>query len=413
MVCIKVPATLCARCKGRKRLCGAPTCPFIQRFYANIKALVRVKGLNVDGATPPTLIVGERGYPHVPVFLGVPPGVYGEGAKVFDDPKGWWGRLSLDEIVELRSSMVSGFIRIDVDKGPDALRDNEVLFAALSMKPVDSEIVLAKHPIPKLSFSDKAKPIPPSAPMKSVRISSNASMHPKVERVIDDDLPAQKAIVELYRYGVDIYTVQRALSLGALGRRKRRKLVPTRWAITAVDRTISRYLLSTLWGKDATFNHSLAFYAEYLGNRFWIFIDSGKYEIHWVEVWHPSTIYTQHASSIITVYNKERISGSIEYLDGGFEAAKLPVLEFLSREGKQGKVIIIREILPDYYAPVGNWHIRESIKRALSMGPVAKGLSLREFIDFVRSRSPIAASIAEEYVTRLIKTKLLDFFMMK
>nr|WP_256205084.1 hypothetical protein [Aeropyrum camini] len=52
--------------------------------------------------------------------------------------------------------------------------------------------------------------------------------------------------------------------------------------------------------------------------------------------------------------------------DGGFSAAKLPVLEHLYSRGRRADVIIVREVLPQYYAPVGNWHIRETVKHALS-----------------------------------------------
>ena len=411
MVCVRVPATLCARCKGRKRLCGVPTCPFIQRFYAQVNALAKVRDLRVDGSTPPSALVGEKGYPNVPVFLLVPPGVYGDEARIYDAPTQWWGQLDLDSIVRLRSSMVAGFSRLNVEKGVELLRSTEILYAALSTKPVDSEVTLAKMPSPRLAFSDRAKPIPPSAPAKKILISSNPRIDRDLDRFLEDDVPAQKAIVELYRRGVDLYLIQRALSLGGLGRARHRKLVPTRWAITAVDRTISRYLLSTIWGESSTVNQSMVFFSEYLGNRFWILLEPGKYEVRWVEVWHPSTIYTQRASDVVVVYNRERISGTLDYLDGGFEAAKLPVLEFLARERKQCKVLILREILPQYYAPVGNWHIRESVRNALARGPVAKGVTTREFIDIVRSVSETAAQVAEEYISRLSKVKLLDFFV--
>jgi len=341
----------------------------------------------------------------------VPPGIYGDEARAYEDPIGWWGKLGLDDIVELRCSMVSGLLKLHVEKGLSFLESSEILYAALSAKPVDSEVVLRRPPIPKLSFSDRAKPIPPTAPAKRVEISSNPLIDRRLEKMMHDDLPAQRAIVELYRSGVDVYYIQRALSLGALGRERRRKLVPTRWAITAVDRTISRHLLSAIWGVDATVQNTMVFYSEYLGNRFWIYLEPGKYEVHWVEVWHPSTVYTQGASNIIAVYNRERISGSIDYLDGGFEAAKLPVLEYLSRERRQCRVFIVREILPMYYAPVGNWHIRESVRRALQNGPIARGVSKKEFLEIIREISPTAASIAEEYITRLSRAKILDFFV--
>ncbi|MEM0193757.1 MAG: hypothetical protein QXF27_04190, partial [Metallosphaera sp.] len=48
-------------------------------------------------------------------------------------------------------------------------------------------------------------------------------------------------------------------------------------------------------------------------------------------------------------------------------------------------VIIIREITKDYFAPLGNWHIRETVKRSFQ-NKIAVLNSLVEAIDLVQSR---------------------------
>ncbi|HDI02120.1 MAG TPA: hypothetical protein ENF93_00590, partial [Ignisphaera sp.] len=105
---LRIPASLCAKCKGYKKLCNLPECPLLQRFRTQVMAFTKIKGLSVVGSTPPTTIVGERGYPKVSLIIAVPPEVHGDEAKRYDDPKGWWGRISLSEVLSLRSSMVSG-----------------------------------------------------------------------------------------------------------------------------------------------------------------------------------------------------------------------------------------------------------------------------------------------------------------
>jgi hypothetical protein len=60
----------------------------------------------------------------------------------------------------------------------------------------------------------------------------------------DGDLPADDAVHQLYRNGVLITRIQRAFSLGMFGESKRRKLVPTRWSITAVDSNLSLKLMA-------------------------------------------------------------------------------------------------------------------------------------------------------------------------
>jgi len=56
-------------------------------------------------------------------------------------------------------------------------------------------------------------------------------------------LRAADAIMELYRRGVETSSVQRVLSVGMLGLKKNRKLVPTRWSISATDDVISGRLV--------------------------------------------------------------------------------------------------------------------------------------------------------------------------
>jgi len=412
MLAQRVTAVLCARCKGRKLLCSLPTCPLLQRFYAQIQVLRSIDGKLVDGSTPPTVIVGERGYPRVPLLIAVPPDIWGEEARTYDDPIGWWGQKSLDDILKLRSSMVTGFISVHVSSDMPQLRRKELDIAAVSLRPVDTEVHLSKTPIPRVVFSDKLKPLSLLAPARDIRLGSNPKVDRALERVSNDDLDAATAILELYRRGVDIYTIQRALSIGLLGHRLRRRLVPTRWAITAVDRALSRYFLSRLYGVDSV-NSGRLYFVEYLGNRFWIYISPGKYEIIWIEIWHPSTFYTAECKRPVIVYNVERMSGTPDYMDGGFEAAKFSVLEFLYNVlRRQARVYIVREILPDYYAPVGNWHIRESVRHALHYGEIAKDVNINEVIEIMGTTSQYASKALSEYITSK-RSLPLDIFLFK
>jgi Uncharacterized conserved protein len=66
---------------------------------------------------------------------------------------------------------------------------------------------------------------------------------PIIEKTLeDDDWQAEGAMTYLYRRGLDVYDINTVLSAGALGQGDQRRLVPTRWSITAVDDTIGSYL---------------------------------------------------------------------------------------------------------------------------------------------------------------------------
>ncbi len=95
--------------------------------------------------------------------------------------------------------------------------------------------------------------------------------------MIFDDLSADRAVLELSGgAGVDVYTIIRAFSMGLLGgERRRRRLVPTRWAITAVDTIIGNDLLRRVRSMPWVTAHEL-YFTEYLWNRFAVLISPAR-----------------------------------------------------------------------------------------------------------------------------------------
>ena len=369
----RIPPELCAKCKGYKRLCGLPTCPILQRFRTQAMAATRIEGRRVDGATPPGVLVGESGYPRVNLYLLIPPGIHGEEARDYENPQGWADRrYTLARIIRLRSSSLGGKTRVDASN-PLRLYETELGLTALSERPVETEAILRKPPVPRLRFDGLTKPLGPTAPIEKVTVEGSPRLHPRLEKLIWDDVRAEDAAWELYRSGVDVYTIQRAFSLGMLGRLQRRRIVPTRWTITAVDEILSRRLRAETRGREAVDQAEL-YYGEYLGNKFIIVLLPGPGSIEWIEVWHPRTVWTRRSNKPVIYYLYEDPLGRKTMEDGGYSAAKLPVLEHLHARGRTADVVIIREILPTYYAPIGNWHIRETVRRALAQGPLAKAV---------------------------------------
>lgn len=384
----RIPPELCTRCKGYKMLCGLPRCPILDRFRSQIQAVSLVKGTSVEGDTPPSLLVGEHGYPRVRIHYMIPPGARGEEAAYHEAPSTWSTRREpLSRIIDLRSRMVSATLRASV-YDPWSLYEREISVAAVSSRPIDSEAQLARPPTPRLLFDGVSKPIGPSAPVARLRIASNPSLPKPVESAIWDDEAASKAVVELYRRGVDVYMIQRMLSMGLLGMLRRRKLVPTRWAITAVDDILSRHLRERIRGYPEAGDVEV-YYSEYLGNRFLIIVKPGPGSFEWIEAWHPSGVWTRGAGGLIYWRLIEDPRGKSSASDGGFSAARLPVLEHLDSRRVRGDVVIIREILPSYYAPVGNWHIRETVRRAMEGGPIAVNPTPAELRELISRRTSI------------------------
>ncbi|MEB3780450.1 MAG: Nre family DNA repair protein [Desulfurococcales archaeon] len=394
----RIPPELCARCKGYKKLCGLPTCPILDRFRSQIHAANKIRDSVIEGESPPSILVGERGYPRVRVYYLIPPGYRGEEARYHEAPVEWTLRREpLQGIIRLRSELVSAYKRVEVND-PWKLYEDEISISAISERPVDSEAHLARPPSPRLSFNGLTKPLGPSAPVMKLRISSNPAIPRVIERAIWDDAKTTTSLIDLYTRGIDVYTLQKMLSAGLLGRIRRRRVVPTRWAITAVDDTISKYLRERIRDfKEAS--DVKVYYSEYLGNRFLIILMPGHGSVEWIEAWHPFTVWTRGARRVLYWRIYEDPLGRANGMDGGFSAARISVLEHLARSRVKGDVVIIREILPSYYAPVGNWHIRESVKRALSLPPIAVNPTLQELQSIIESKTSLRMNQLSNYVT--------------
>ncbi len=412
----RISPQLCARCKGYKRLCGLPYCPILARFRAQVQAVSRIPSpSDVPGSTPPSIVVGESNYPRIPVIYQIPPGISGPEAKTYDDPLGWHqARLSLGKIIELRSQLLGAITRTEATN-PWRLYEKEVSLAAISLKPVNSEAVLEKPPIPSLRFDGLLAPQGPSAPARELRITENPSLHPRLEKLVWDDVTATDAVLELYRSGLDIYLITRAFSLGLLGKLRNRRLVPTRWAITAVDQIISTRLLRRV-RTYRLINDIEVYHASYLGNYFTVILLPGSFEAELFEIWHPLTPWTKHSTEPVVYRMREYQSLKMSSLDGGYIAIRLALAEHLYRRKRQAKAIIIREITKEYFAPVGNWHIRETSRKALSQKPF-KTQSLEEAVryatGFLKSRTAQNVLQSSLILRSHEKTKRLDYFFEK
>ncbi|MFB6134129.1 MAG: hypothetical protein ABEJ55_03995, partial [Halanaeroarchaeum sp.] len=224
-----------------------------------------------------------------------------------------------------------------------------------------------------------------------------------VEKTLeDDDWRAEGAMTYLYRRGFDVYEVNRILSVGALGRGENRRLVPTRWSITAVDDTIGQYLRGST-ATNPTIDAVRVYENEYLGNRYWVVLAPGQWEFELVEmkspgsIWNPDPAGEVYLASAAEGY--EGRTGYVEETAGAYYAARLGVLEHLDRIGRQAKALVLREVSDEYWAPVGVWQVRESVRNAFDGAPMDQPGDRRDlageagtaetFHDAVRTLAPL------------------------
>lgn len=401
----KPSAEMCLACRGAKLLCGKSKCPIITKaegFARHAPELYSFE--SVQGSSPPGVFVGRFGYPKVLIGPMVP-GFYGD-TEFLDTPEMWKGK-SIEEIVDYRYSLIRGCVKADIHHAVDGTRLIQSLQEiAMSTRPADSELLLSKKPVNRISFSESSQPFGPSAPMREFKPSGNISVDHRIEKAYyDKDLKASDAIFSLYREGVLFSKLEKSFSVGIFGERKRRKLVPTRWSITAVDSNLSLRLIDEI--KDyETIDSYRVFTCTNLDNVYVGILTPEKWKYEWIEAWHSGTAWNRFGSRPEMIGDYEGYYGRKTYAKPGgcYYSTRFAVSEHLSRERRQAGAIILREIHPGYILPVGVWNVRESI-RTLLMGRYRSFDVFGKALDFACSNFMIKKSFWVEN-SELIRQEL-------
>ncbi|RDD53735.1 MAG: hypothetical protein BA066_02885 [Candidatus Korarchaeota archaeon NZ13-K] len=359
---LRVSAQTCVKCKGGRLLCGLAKCPIIERLKLSVSI---PQERIIEGFTPPSSLVSERGYPRI--LVG--PMVSQREIEVPEDPR-YWISKDLSYLIARFSSQIYAHFKSHVRKVDDP-RIEEMRFSLMSQLPVGMSLELARPPKPRVSFDGVLTPIGPSAPVERLRLTENPKIPGSLERAFyDTDAKVSVIVWESYRRGIDVYPLSKMLSLGGLGERARRKLVPNRWSITAIDSIVGDHLREEVLGFSIYSGDVLLFRSSYEGNDYFILIAPGPYMLEIVEIWMPRGIWTIGSERPVFLVNREFGSSGLEHMDGGHYAMRLAILERLFAMRRQAAVISLRRIGPEYYAPVGVWQVREGVRKALSSEPL-------------------------------------------
>lgn len=314
---------------------------------------------SLSGSSPPSVFVGSYNYPKVGVGPMVPP-IHGD-TSLLDIPEKWLGK-SLEEIVNFRLSLVRGIQKVSVLNSETRFIEN-LQEVAMSSRPADSDLEFHKKTNPITTIDGESAPFGPIGEIKKVKFSG-LSVQKSIEKAYyDRDLRAEDAVLKLYNSGIDLSQIQKCFSIGMFG--KKRKLVPTRWSITATDDIISKSLVSEILDYQLidccrvfSFNH--------LGNMFSVILFPHRWLFEMEEAWYDE----QGQIGFGADFEDARGIDHPPTIAGAYFAAKLAVAEYLSRNKIQAGVLVLREIRPEYAIPVGVWQIREGIREAMKQKPI-------------------------------------------
>ena len=399
-----IPVSLCIRCKGAKLLCGKTACPIVSKVY--ITQGIKVDANSVSGDSPPSIFVGHHGYPKVRIGPALPT-MRGD-TEIYERPD-LWGKMTIDDIAKMRFSLYRGYKVLPVSSPADP---NNYLLELhdliLSAKPVFSEIEYSSTER-KIDFSAESQPFGPGGYAKRFYHESSPS-HPSVEKIYyDTDLKTVDALELLYPE-TSIYTIEKLFSAGMIGKTRHRKIVPTRWSITAVDKILSDQIIQLVRNFSEVEGH-LYFHFRRIGNEYYILISPGDYSFEMIENWNNGSVWTgPRESGAEGDYERPGRMVTNPVIGGAFFAAKLPILEFLKKKERKGNILVIRFIDGDYTMPLGVWQVRENVKSAMQTENYLDGID--QFFEIIKvRRNKDLRQYSKTYQMIKLQRKISDYVM--
>ncbi len=384
----------CLICKGRL-WCGLKYCPIILKKSIKAKVLKKIENKDSIEGFSYNLFVSRYNYPRIPI------GVLTSSDKLVNHPKDWiQNKFTIKDIVFNRVNL------INAKKSTTIVGlDNPIIEAALSKRPTYVYIKIKKIKTNLCRFYPDYYPMGPSTRLLEIEFLEEPKIPRIVEKLYYDQIKAEDAVYKLYEKDFDFYKISEVLSGGLLGINKR--LVPTRWAITAVDSIIGKKL------KKEVMQYKLAdkymyFEGSLLGNYIFAVYIPYPFSFEYTEIWMPHTTWnltnrilkTTDHEFYFTQPPKEPKSA------GAYYAARLAFLEFLKKNKINGSFVVLRVITRDYYLPLGVWVVRECARKATE-NPISFN-DMSDLITFLRNRNKLILNMLEN--SNIIKqTKLVEF----
>ncbi len=339
---------------------------YLKKLTANLNVKSVDVGRELDGSTPPSIFIGSWNYPKVYAGPMIAP-LQGD-TSIMDMPESWIPQQKTQEdIIGYRLSLVRGKQTVGIeDLGNSFVEKLQEI--SLSSTSIESEAEFGSRPR-GLSFSDETAPHGPSALIEKFDIESVKWDHQLEKVYYDTDFKAAAATIDLHSKGIPFSNIQKAFSVGTMGIEKNRKLVPTRWSITACDTIIADNLLKEVRNCDILDTYRVYEFSS-LNNYYAVLLIPTEWQYEWMEAFlhvlgREELIFADH----------ELNGGKKEYsrVGGCYYTCKMAVLEALAREKKQAGAIVLREAY-NGYVPLGVFNVRENVRSAMNMIP-------REFED--------------------------------
>jgi DNA repair protein NreA len=330
---------------------------YLKKLTASMYIPSQEVGTNLDGSIPPSVFVGSWNYPLV--YAGPMITSQHGDTTIMDRPESWIPeKKTQEEIIRYRLNLIRGKRPVRVTKLQDRYID-KLQDISLSSCSIESEAQFSHSP-KGMSFGDDHAPFGPSAPLEKLQISS-IRWDANLEKVYyDTDLLAADAVCDLHQKGQNFSSIEKAFSMGTMGLGKRRRLVPTRWSITACDTILANRLLKEVRNYDPIDCCQVREFSS-LNNYYAVLLLPTAWQYEWMEAFLRIL-----GSEELLFSDYEGNAGKKGYsrVGGCYYSCKMAVLEALAREQKQAGAIVLREAYSGY-VPLGVFNVRENVRNAM------------------------------------------------
>ncbi|MCC9260810.1 hypothetical protein MBBWO_02770 [Methanobrevibacter woesei] len=382
---------------------------YLQKLTEQIQMKSVKVGKDLEGSTPPSVFIGRWSYPKV--YAG--PMMVGEtgDTSIMDSPESWIGEHKTQEdIINYRMNLVRGkqLIKITDLENPFVEKLQDI---SLASKSIDSEATFGKRPRGALLTED-SMPHGPSAVIEKFDIDAVRWDKQLEKTFYDTDLTAREAVLNLHNKDVPFTAMQKAFSVGAIGTKYKRKLVPTRWSITACDSTLADLFLKEVRKFDILDTYRVYEFGS-LNNYYIIILTPTEWQYEWYEAFIQ---LIGKEELIFSDYETNTDKKEYSSVGGCYYTSKMAVLDALVKEKKQAGLIVLREAY-EGYVPLGVFNVRENMKNAMS-SPYKEFETLKDALKYAgtKLKIPISKYVKQgTLLNELLHTKqtTLDMYFKK
>ena len=161
--------------------------------------------------------------------------------------------------------------------------------------------------------------------------------------------------------------------------------MPTRWAITAVDNTLSKEKLKKI-KLHQEISNILLFTAEYIGNHYEFLLLPDKFSFEVIEInqSNPDSSWRNYEGFFPRKTYAESVTGA-------YYANRLALAEYLEKIQRQASCIVFREINEEYTQSMGVGVLRQISREAFNKQP-EKFTTIQEALQKIQSRIKLPIS---------------------